>query len=425
MQLPDTFISLRHMSFSKLALRVFNDPDVKLFIRTHDNYACIWSSEEIEALLGEEPATVLNNAQVDELLSKGRKPTLSREYKHHFTGDSKDHSLHNKQFELLVDQKLSTLSLPNIFKKEVTFLVRLVCIESDKWVQDHSRITKFTTSLLHHFHWTQDNKIDRHKTAKAIVADDNIDIRDRFMIASHYCFQEDVFSIWEILDDTQQSFFKECDFKMARMWANWAIYQEELDWEEIARYSGCNGFGLQTYFPKLKREKRLQKLMSYRRGIWNDYHELKSCLSILDQNEQNEFLKKFPFQVLVLFLDWSLQAKLLDVVELLWTYLSERDFCGFLYLIHYQKRLSNLIGFDYVTLVKKLRKRIPFEFGQVIESDTIFNTFRFVLEYEGSRSFPHELRIHSNYNSLMAFHAGNTVFVISKYRCHFYSFVVF
>ncbi|GFY50774.1 hypothetical protein TNIN_120861 [Trichonephila inaurata madagascariensis] len=212
MQLPDTFISLRHMSFCKLALRVFNDPDVKRFIRTHDIPTCIWSSEEIEALLGEEPATMLNNAEINKLLSKGRKPTLSHVYKHHFTGDGKDHSLHNKQFEMLIDLKLSTLSLPNIFKKEVTFLVRLVYIEAYKWWMNHRRIIKFTTSFLHHFHWTQDNKIDRHKTAKAIIADDNIDIRDRFMIASHYCFQEDVFSIWEILDDTQQSVFPRMRF---------------------------------------------------------------------------------------------------------------------------------------------------------------------------------------------------------------------
>ncbi|GFS35602.1 hypothetical protein TNIN_349591 [Trichonephila inaurata madagascariensis] len=130
---------------------------------------------------------------------------------------------------MLVDQKLSTLSLPNIFKEEVTFLVRLLLIETHKWLQDHEPIIKSTTNLRNYFHWTQDNKIDRHKTAKAIVADDIIDIRDRFMLASHYCFQENVFSIWEILDNAQQSFFQECGFNIARMWANWARNGAELE----------------------------------------------------------------------------------------------------------------------------------------------------------------------------------------------------
>ncbi|GFS35604.1 hypothetical protein TNIN_349601 [Trichonephila inaurata madagascariensis] len=69
---------------------------------------------------------------------------------------------------------------------------------------------------------------------------------------------------------------------LLREWANWARNGAELEWDEIARNSR---FGLQTYFPKLKREKRLQKLMSLRGGIWNDYHELIFCFSILDQNE--------------------------------------------------------------------------------------------------------------------------------------------
>ncbi|GFR25151.1 uncharacterized protein TNCT_289511 [Trichonephila clavata] len=376
MKLPDTFLSLRHICFSKTAFTVFNDPDVRHFWSTQDIHSCIWSSEEIESLLGKEAATLLNDAQEHKILSKEMKPTLSHEYKHRFTGDGKHHSLPNKQWEILVDQKLSALSLPNMFKKEVMALVRLIVIEYFKWLQDHKPIIMSTTNLEDHFHWTQDNKIDRQKSAKAIIADVSIDIRDRFMLASHYCFQEYVLSIWEILDDARQSFFQECDFDMARMWANWARNGAELDWEEIARKSGGDGFGLQTLFLKLEQEKRLQHLMRYRRGIWINYHELQFCLSILDQKEQNEILRKCPFQILELFLDWPVQEKLLDAVELLWPYLSEPDFCDFLYLILSQKRMLNLITSDYVALVKKFWKRVPFEFCKFLENDAIFNTLR-------------------------------------------------
>ncbi|GFR27723.1 uncharacterized protein TNCT_12541 [Trichonephila clavata] len=270
MQLPNTFLSLHQMSLCNIALQVFNEPDDR------------------------------------------------------FTLDGKGHSLPNKQCAILLNQKLSSLSLPNIFKKEATALVKLVLIESYKWFQDHKPIIKSTTNLQNHFQWTLDNKIDRQKTTKAIIHDDNIDIRDRFMLACHYCFQEDVFSIGGILDDAQQNIFQGCDFNDVHVWVNWARSGEELDGDEIARDIL---FGRQAYFPKLEQEKRLQHLMRYCGGIWSNYHELQFYLSILDQNEQQEILKKFPFRVIEVFFDWPVQKQLFDVVDLLWPYLSEQN-CG-------------------------------------------------------------------------------------------------
>ncbi|GFQ89500.1 uncharacterized protein TNCT_50361 [Trichonephila clavata] len=309
MQLPNSFLSLLQMYLSNIALQRFNGPVVRLFTITHDIHACIWSSEEIEALLGEEPTILLRRAKIHDFFLKQINPTLSQEYKHRFKGDGKFHSLPNKQWEILLNQKLSTLSLPNMFKKEIVALVRLVLIESYIWFQDHKTAIKSTKNLYNHFQWTQDNKIHRQKTTKAIIHDDSIDIIDRFILASQYCFQEDVLSIWGILDDAQKNIFQEGDFNIVQIWANWAKNGEELEWEEITRYSR---FGLERYFPKLQQEKRLEYLMSYRRGIWINYHELQFCLSILDRNEQSEIFKKCPFPILEVFLDWPEQEKLLD-----------------------------------------------------------------------------------------------------------------
>ncbi|GFY44917.1 uncharacterized protein TNIN_262701 [Trichonephila inaurata madagascariensis] len=416
MHLPEFFLSLRQMCFAKTALMVFNDPEVRHFVNTHDIHNCIWTSEEIESLIGKEPATLLKKAHVNEIHSKRFITNFSQEYKRRFSGDGKHHSLPNKQWEILVDQKLTTLSLPNIFKKEVMSLVRLVLIESYKWLRDHKTTIESTNKLQKHFHWTQDNKIDRYKTAKAIIADDNIDNRYRFLLASHYCFQEDVLSIWKILDDAQKNFFQEYDFNIVQIWVNWALYGWDINWEEIARV--CR-FGLQRYFPKLEREKRLQHLMFYGRGIWNDYHELQFCLSILDQNEKNEILKKCAFQVIEVFLDWPVHGKLLDVVELLWPYLSEQNFREFFDVILCQKSLFNWIGYDYITLVKKLYIRVPFERRKVIEKDAMYKTLIFVLEYDTSHFSP---RAHSNDDNFLAIYSGTTAFVISKYMGDFLSF---
>ncbi|GFQ78003.1 uncharacterized protein TNCT_542871, partial [Trichonephila clavata] len=435
MQLPETSLSLRQMSFCKIALIVFNDPEVRYFVNTHSIHNCIWTSDEIESLLGKEPGGWLNVPYKDEHFSNRVVSNVTQDFKRSFADDVQGHSLPNKQWEILLNQKLFSLTLPHMFKKEVTTLVRLVLIESYKWFQDHELIIKPDTSLQNHFRWTQDNKIDRQKTAKAIIHDDSIDIVDRFILASQYCFQEDVLSIWGILDDAQQDIFQGGDIwvnspkygeklasyygfqdngistwavlndiqknlflrrnlEPARIWANWARNSVELDWEEIAR---CSCFGLQRYFPKLEQEKRLRHLLRYHHGIWINYHELQFCLSTLDQNEQNEIFEKLPFQVIEVFLDWSVQEKLLDVIELLWPYLSEQNFRDLFDVILFQKHLFNWISNDCITLVKKLCKRCSFE-----------------LQFDTSHSLPLELREQSNDDNFLAFYSGTTEFVIFK-----------
>ncbi|GFQ84743.1 uncharacterized protein TNCT_673661 [Trichonephila clavata] len=415
MQLPKIFLTLRQMCLSKLALQVFNDPDVRLFTSTHDVHCCIWSSEEIESFLGKEPVTLFNDEHVYQFLFVLARPTLETEYKHRYTGDGKYHSLPNKQWEILLNQKISTLSLPDMFKKEVTALVKLIVIESHKWLQDHETTIKSTRNFQNHFHWTQDIKIDRQKTAKAIIADDNIDIRDRFMLAVLYCFEDDIFSLWQKSSSLQQYFLREkLNYKMIITWFPWLLHGVGLEWEEYARRYSCKDFGFRTYLPKMRQEKRLECVMLLQSRNWINYHELQFCLSTLDENQQNEVMKKCSFEILKIFLDWPLRLKLLDVLELLWTYLSERNFRDILDLILCQKRLFNWIGSDYDSLLKELWKRCPFECSKIIPKGTLFNTLQLVLEYDGSLPFPHELRASNKDNNFIAFYSGNTVFAISK-----------
>ncbi|GFQ69133.1 hypothetical protein TNCT_159931 [Trichonephila clavata] len=131
--------------------------------------------------------------------------------------------------------------------------VRFVFIESYKWLQDHEKVMLFTTNLQNYFQWTQDNKIDRQKTAKAIIHDDSIDLIDRFTLASHYCIQEDVLSIWGILDDGQKDIV--CfGSDIEGMWGKWARYGEEIDWDQITEILFIR-FDRQACFPKMKQEK--------------------------------------------------------------------------------------------------------------------------------------------------------------------------
>ncbi|GFR32908.1 uncharacterized protein TNCT_230981 [Trichonephila clavata] len=369
MRLPRTFLSLQQMCLSKIALVAYNDPDIKHFTNTYDIHSCIWA------------------------------------------------------METLVGQKISTLPLPNIIRKEVLALVRLTFIESDKWLEDHAQIMMYTTNLQNSFHWTQDNKIDRQKTARAIVAKNNIDISDRFLLACHYCFEDDVFSLWGKLNSQQQKFFQKSKFEIVRIWADWIRDGEELDWEEIVRSSRNNPLGLRTYISKLKKVERLHPLLlAVRRGCF-DHHELQFCLSKLDQDQENKIFKECPLQILEVFLHWPVQGELLEVVELLRPYLSAEDFRDFFYLIISQKFMFDSVDFYYVSVIKKLWRKIPSLYREFIENDSLYNTLKLVLEYNGFHPFPHTLRVYSNEDSFIAFHLAGTMFVIFKDKIPLLNFI--
>ncbi|GFQ83405.1 RNase H domain-containing protein [Trichonephila clavata] len=411
MQLPNILLTLRQMSLSKLALQVFHDPDVRLFTSTHDIHCCIWPREEIESFLGKEPVTLLNDEQVYQFLFVLARPTLETEYKHRYTGDGKYHSLPNKQWEILLNQKLSTLSLPNMFKKDVKGLIRLIVIESYIWFQDHKTTIQSTTNLQNHFHWTQDNKIDRQKTAKSIIADDNIILLDRFMIALLYCFEVDAYFFWKKLSYRfRHDFEGDLFYEKSKTWFLHFSYGDEIDWEEYARKISRNDFGFRTYLPKMRQEKRLECVMLLLNQNWINYHELQFCLSTLDQNQQIKVMKKCSFEILKMFLDWPLREKLLDVLKILWPYLSEMNFRDLLDLILCQKRLFNWISYDTYTLAEELRKRNPFIYNKSIN----YYTLKSALKCKGSLSFKNELRGRSNDDIFIAFYSGNTVFAICK-----------
>ncbi|GFW02594.1 uncharacterized protein TNCV_2456091 [Trichonephila clavipes] len=258
---------------------------------------------------------------------------LAHEGKVPLIGDGQGSVLPNKQWEVLVDKKVSSFPLPQSIQKEV----RLIVIQVDKWLEDHARIPMSITSSHIRFHWTQDAKIDRVKTAKAMIANNVIDVKDRFLVACQYCFEDDVVLLWGMLSAPQQIVFQEVRFGIARFWTHWIRGVSPLDWEGIARTSECNPFGLRSFFPRLSEAERFHWLLIAvrRRGI--EYNELQFCLPKLNRYQQTELMKECPLQILEMFLEWPVQGELVDVVDLLWPYLSVNQFHDLLHLILTQK----------------------------------------------------------------------------------------
>ncbi|GFY46003.1 uncharacterized protein TNIN_327441 [Trichonephila inaurata madagascariensis] len=216
MQLRKTFLSLQQMCLSKVAIAVFKDAEVKKFIEIYGVHSCIWPSEETEIFLGTTPNTLFRQANTFAVSKLNQRNDVSEfqvsEGKVPLIGDGQGSVLPNKQWEVLVGKKVSSFPLPESIQKEVMALVRLIVLEVDKWLEDHARIPMSITSSHIRFHWTQDAKIDRVKTAKAMIANNGIDVKDRFLLACQYCFEDDVVLLWGMLSAPQQMVFQEVRF---------------------------------------------------------------------------------------------------------------------------------------------------------------------------------------------------------------------
>lgn len=426
MLLQKTFISLQQMCLSKVAVAVFNDPEVKNFVDIHGVHCCIWPSEEIEIFLGTtsdssfQQANTLavsklnqRNGVTEFRVSEGKVPLIS---------DGEVSVLPNKQWEILVENRISTLRLPKLIQKEVMALVRLIVIECDKWWEDHARIPMSTTGPQINFHWAQNGKIDRQKTAKALVSNSTAEVMDRFQLACQYCFEDDVVSLWGMLNGSEQIVFQESRIGVARIWADWIRGVAALDWDGIARNSECNLFGLRGFFPKLSEEDRFQWLLLAvkRKGI--EYDELQFCFSKLNQNQQTELLKECPLQILEMFLDWPVQGELLDVIELFWPYLSVQECRDFFHLILSQKILLGSKDFNYVPLIRELWEKSPSRYKEFIRMDKLYKTLKLVIQYDRFRPFPYSLLMHYNDDSSLTFCSADTMFLICKKKNCFHNY---
>ncbi|GFQ70513.1 uncharacterized protein TNCT_5981 [Trichonephila clavata] len=422
MQLRKTFLSLQQMCLSKVAIAVFKDPEVKSFIEIYGVHSCIWPSEETEIFLGTTPDTLFRQANTFAVSKLNQRNDVSEFQVSEGKVPLIGHVLPNKQWEILLGKKVSTFRLPELIQKEIMALVRLIVLEVDKWLEDHARIPMSITSTQISFHWTQDAKIDRVKTAKELIANNVISVKDRFLLGCQYCFEDDVALLWGMLSGLQQVVFQEVRFGIARFWANWLRGVSPLDWEGIARTSECNPFGLRSFFPHLNEVERFNWLLVAvrRRGI--EYNELQFCLQKLNENQQTELIKECPLQILEMFLEWPVQGELVDVVDLLWPYLSVHEFHDILNLILSQKIIPGSKDFNYIPIIRELWEKSPSRYKDFIRVAKLYNNLKLVIEYDRFRCFPHSLLIRSNDGSSLMFRSADTMFLICKKKDFFRNF---
>ncbi|GFS90819.1 uncharacterized protein NPIL_615691 [Nephila pilipes] len=410
MLLRNAFISLQQLRLSKIAIEVFHDPDVQNFLATHGTKFFIWPNDT-SRILGGTSNKLFHRAKKIERSYIGTNFCYEQPCEIRLTGDRKITSLPKRQWEILVRLKLPPVIKSEAMTKRVMDLIHFMVMQTDDWLRDHGLIFCIPADFQKRLQWTKDAKLDKQKTAKALIDDSDIFIKDRFQLACHYCYEEDVFSLWDGMDALHREYYQDSVPEIVGTWIQCIREKTDIDWRKIAAYSLCNPLGLKNFFPKLTQKERLEWLLLALERRWIEDDEFQFCLSKLDQNLHIELSKKVPFEILETFLFRPVHGELLDVVEFLQPYLSAKQFCDFLGLIFCHKILFGSTYFNYVLLITELWEKSPPQYKELVNMEEFYYILNDLVQPYASQ---YPLRMYIMNKRYLSFNVNRSLLILFK-----------
>ncbi|GFS41145.1 hypothetical protein NPIL_381411 [Nephila pilipes] len=115
-------------------------------------------------------------------------------------------------------------------------------------------------------------------------------------------------------------------------------------------------------------------------------HTKTFCLTQMNEKQFENVLKKEPAQVKAL-LNRPFHSKFQDMVDRIFTYLSEKDFLNVLHEMICEKIRWKRNNYDYVNLQRKLWDRSPDSHKKHVESSKFFHCLKMALAYDYKTPF--------------------------------------
>ncbi|GFT02621.1 hypothetical protein NPIL_496141 [Nephila pilipes] len=145
-----------------------------------------------------------------------------------------------KERDTTVEKKLSNLDLPPVIKRTITRLSKPLSDQIKQWVLDHLSILNFGTSIPPNKYVFKDNgTIDRIKTAKNYIENENNNVYLRFLMASVYWFEEEARTLWNEMPRAIRShLFSIRPYPSCPLWLfavmHWIVYirSGDADWRQ-------------------------------------------------------------------------------------------------------------------------------------------------------------------------------------------------
>ncbi|GFY44405.1 uncharacterized protein TNIN_108811 [Trichonephila inaurata madagascariensis] len=406
-------LSLENMALLKVAVMVCNDSGIMKVVQAFGAAAYTLPSKETEIFLRKRPLSFLEEVRtlyIEQISMEQDSHNSSRcEFAQIIKKTAEPTSNPVEGFKLLMDKmpctiwenfvqcKIFTFSLPRVLEDKLFVSVRHVCMEIENWFQDHSDILRrsreFQIVTQHLLQWNSRGKIDRVKTAKAMVVADRLPAREKYIMAFEYCFREDLPSLWEQLDTSD----KKCVPQMKAL-CSLEKRVDDDNWLKYVWRGILNPDELRRFFVKLSplRKEGFLRLALLKKIL--EYEDFLFCYNCIDAERQETIRKLAPSNILEYFLDPPFHDKFLEVSTSLMPYVIHEDFIYVVHAIIFGRIMPGFKDFDYVTLLKKFWSSAPDHLKKQVTADDIaYGPLMCILKYDGSSPFLHETLLETCY----------------------------
>ncbi|GFU27125.1 uncharacterized protein NPIL_575181 [Nephila pilipes] len=276
------------------------------------------------------------------------------------------------------------------------------------WVTNHSSILSCSVETSS-FHWISSGKINYEATAKFLIRNEKIDIKEQYALASFYCFKDDAISLWKNGRITSRDLFLVRDvFSCLGIWNKWVKQESPFDWDKLTsneRMDSHYHLGVRTLFPELSRTKKINWL-KYAIQFENiDTAQFLFCLFHLDDNEKEDIYKEYPCHTILYFLDYPFQSEFLEVADRLFQYLSGNMFFFVLHFLIYKRMIREFNDYNYLYLFVQFWDRSPMHLKQYIQLKNIYQVVQLAIHWEDITSFCEKDFVKLCQNIDFAFHS--------------------
>ncbi|GFT99156.1 uncharacterized protein NPIL_680001, partial [Nephila pilipes] len=264
-------IPLRQMAMGKIAIAVCNDPDIKNLVRERGSVSFVFPSKETQAYLEKEGRLFEQTCELDlrqtwawknVLMDANFPPAIE-----YLTPESDvlldqremgEGILPFQRWEELVEKKISSFLLPPLLRYELFDVIRSIAAEIDKWIKDHTLITKNALEIARtaqcYFQWNLFGKIDRVKTAETLIRKEVLRTEDLYFLALHYGLMDDILA--DRIRNLSRGKFPE-RYKIS---SNISHLPASITWERFTGESDFNCIAQRNFFTKSPPEKNVQCL---------------------------------------------------------------------------------------------------------------------------------------------------------------------
>ncbi|GFS44148.1 uncharacterized protein TNIN_363141 [Trichonephila inaurata madagascariensis] len=402
-------LSLRQMSMAKLAIAVCRDPEILDFVKDYGCVSFVFPSKEAHLYLGvkslKEEAWIWKDILIQSFFS-----SLYRhlDFEDHVpsVGLGEKNFLPFSRWEELVEERIS--SLPLLLKHELLDVVRAFSIEIDKWIKYHSQVwekfSEIALSAPYDFQWNSLGKIDLVGTASALIVNETLDIKDRYILACLYGLMDKMPIGKKVPDEIVQKYSKLAERGI----------KVQKEWNPSHKGIQFNYFMRQNLFTSVSSEQKV----SFLNGALSE--ECLRCddflfyMSHMGNEERIEVFKIRAFKILLLHLDWPLQGEFLRTAEHLLPYFTEIEFFVMLDIIICERIILHRKDFNYIGLLKEFWSLSPSNLKEYIKNYPIYELIKLIINFPVDEIFPSEKLLPSYESSNLTFRCCGVKYILCR-----------